>query len=300
MSDFAQEPGAEELLAAIKADRGEPTIGLEVPQEPSAEADAPTQDDTPPPAQEDQELTLKALLGSLPPEFHGNVETYLQSRERAMQGDYTRKTQALAEERKEFEAELAFIESIRTDPDAALEFHRELTQALTEAGVPLGEAQALAAEAVQDAADSVDPAAEYGDDPDAELLARIATLEKRFADVDAREAQTAYEREVKDLESSYQLAEAEIRQENPSFKDEDIEDIYAIAFALEGDLHAATARYKAMLQRQIGGYVEMKQELESEPEPGATGPSIEPKRFESLEDAHAAAEEHLRNYFGNA
>lgn len=62
----------------------------------------------------------------------GFTPDWLQDRHKAMQGDYTRKTQAHAEAVKQHQEELAFLEALKSDPDTQLAVLEELSQLLSE------------------------------------------------------------------------------------------------------------------------------------------------------------------------
>jgi hypothetical protein len=86
-----------------------------------------------------------------------------------------------------------------------------------------------------------------------------------------------------------------IRTSNPNYADEDIEAIYSLAYAHDGDLMAASEAYHAMQQRLLGSYLQAKQAPHGAT-PAPTAPSSVPGRsFSNLDDAHKAAMEAVRN-----
>lgn len=186
-----------------------------------------------------------------------------------MQGDYTRKTQELASQRQEAEQAIEFVQALQTNPDFALQVRDEISQALETSGYSPQEAQAIANQQVNDAQnfeDEVDPMQQRLD----ELLAWKEDQE---------------ERQVKlELENELDRMDARLRQENPQWKDEDMEDIYRLAYSTGGNLVEAADMYRDLQQRLVGGYVEGKQTAQSN-EPGATGPAqTPPEKFDNLLD----------------
>lgn len=284
------------LAAAVEADN--PPKGAAEPAPPATPD--PPQDEAPPAAeaQTDQEaLTLQALLTSVPDEYRSTVEQYVTGRDRAMQGDYTRKTQELADQRKAVEADLAFLESIRTDGQAALEFHAELTAALVEAGLTPAQAAAAADQAV-DEAQSEDPAPDYADDPDGALLAKVNALQARLDERDASAAAEAEAAAVQAFEARLATEEAQIRQQNPTYTQQHIDAIYDIGFSprFNGDLLKAQEAFEVLRNSVIEDYANRKlEEAERGGEPSAGGSAVTPIKFDTVEEAHEAAVEKLRN-----
>jgi hypothetical protein len=103
------------------------------------------------------------------------------------------------------------------------------------------------------------------------------------------------QQELQALESELEVQEQTIRTANPQFGDEDMEAVYSLAHATGGDLLAAAEQYHAIQQRLLGDYLQAKQVPHgATPAPG--GPSSTPPReFHSLDEAHKAAMEALRN-----
>jgi len=222
---------------------------------------------------------LQAQLEALPPE----ARAWLTQREKMMQGDYTRKTQELAEQRKAVEGDLEFLQAIRTDPYAALEFHTELTQALVDSGLTPAQAAAEATAQIEDV---------QGDgevDPDDALRAEVEDLKAWKAEQESS-AQVQY------IEAELTRQEMAIRQSNPAYKDEDIDAVYELAFAHGGNLVTAQERYEAFRNQFVTAYTEQKATAAQQAEPVVGGASQIPTKFETVEDAHVAAQEALRNY----
>jgi hypothetical protein len=89
--------------------------------------------------------------------------------------------------------------------------------------------------------------------------------------------------------------EQEIRLSNPHYTDDDLSSIYDLAYSTDGDLSAAADAYHSIQQRVMSGYLQSKQ-APMGVQPIPTGPSsIPPRQFSSLDDAHKAAMEAVRN-----
>lgn len=264
----------------MQSDQG---LGLDgQPAPPPAEPAAPAADTpqgTTPVADDQGTADLQALLEALPPE----AREYVSQREKMMQADYTRKTQELAEQRKAVESDLEFLQTIRTDPYAALEFHKELTDALIQSGL-------TPAQAAAEATATIEEAGEPGVvDPDDALRADLEDLKAWKAE----QEETA---RLQQVEAELTRQEMAIRQSNPSYKDEDIDAIYELAFAHGGNLVSAQERYEQFRNQFVTAYTEQKAVAAQQGEPVVGGGSQIPQKFESIEDAHAAAQEALRNF----
>jgi hypothetical protein len=295
MPEYANEQAAAAALAAANVGATPPPAAAPEPAAaPAPPASEPVTPPAPaevtPPAESDQDAEgLKAMLATLPPE----ARAYLESREKAQQADYTKKTQALAEQRKATEDDLAFLDRIRTDPYAALEFHEELTAALTAAGMTPAQAAAVAAESVA----APTPPVDANLDPDDPVAAGLAKLKSEWETFQAAQSAAAEQAEIDALAGTLQRQEMAIRQNNPTYKDTDIDRIYALAFApqYEGSLEKAQEAYEATRQEFISAFIEQKQVAERQTEPPAGAPAQVPRHFETLDAAHVAANEYLRN-----
>ena len=204
-------------------------------------------------------------LNQLPPE----ARSYVEAREREMQADYTRKTQEVAEQRKEAEQALEFINALNSDPSFALQVHQTLSQALQQQGYSVQEANAIANQQVQNEDELfVDP-----------YMQKIQELENWKTDQEQRirEAEAASR-----IESSI----AAIRSDNPNYKDDDIKDILTMAFAYGGDVLQAANAYKTVTQRIVESYVGQKESVPASlNQPSSTGHAeIPPEGFKSLND----------------
>jgi hypothetical protein len=92
-----------------------------------------------------------------------------------------------------------------------------------------------------------------------------------------------------------EMVENEIRVANPQYGDEDIEAIYNLAYSTDGDLQVAAQQYHSIQQRLLGNYLQSKQ-VPAGATPSPSGPNTTPSPdFKSLDDAHKAAMEVVRN-----
>jgi hypothetical protein len=152
---------------------------------------------------------------------------------------FTRKTQGVAEQRKELEA-LGSVEDLQqaaqlyqrmSDPSNWPEIHARLTEALEEQG--LTPAQASAEAARQMGAEQPSPG-ELPDDPELqpfvkELQAQRAELAQLRAERNAEVQQAAAERERQSMINELQAAETAIRQANDNYEQQDIDMVYKLA-----------------------------------------------------------------------
>ena len=108
-------------------------------------------------------------------------------------------------------------------------------------------------------------------------------------------ASFAEQQEQFQMEQELELEEAQIRQAYPHYSDSDIENIYNLAFATEGDLLAAQEMYHQMEQGMLNKYLQSKQIPQGATSPSGGPVSVPGKSFGSLDDAHKAAMEMVRN-----
>jgi hypothetical protein len=103
------------------------------------------------------------------------------------------------------------------------------------------------------------------------------------------------EQQQAEIMAGLEVEEQQIRVANPHYGDSDVESIYNLAYSTGGDLKAAADQYHAIQQRLLGGYLESKQApMGATPAPSGAS-NIPPKQFGSLDEAHKAAMESLRN-----
>lgn len=235
---------------------------------------------------EDNQVEPESFTGFDP----NNLPEDMQAVYRSMQGDYTRKTQELAEMRRNYESlseigvdpsEAANIVSLwqelNTDPEVAARFASALQDRLEELGY-------LEQPTTQDY--TPDNVSYDGLPPD---VARELEEMRNFRD------QFYETQQQQEIMSELEYQENTIRTMNPNYGDPDIEAIYNLAYATDGDLMAAAEQYHSIQQHLLGRYLESKS-VPHGATPAPSGPNMVPgKEFGSLDDAHKAAMEAIRN-----
>lgn len=209
---------------------------------------------------------------------------------KSMQADYTRKTQEIAELRRNYESfseqgidptealeAISLLQRMNNDPEFAGEVAMGIQSRLEELG--------YSAQQVVNDAPIVDN--NYEGLP-AELQRELQEMRQfRQEMVEAQEQQGI----LMELEA----AENTIRTTNPDYTDDDMEAIYSLAYATDGDLMLAQQQYHAIQQRLLGSYLQAKT-VPHGATPAPSLPSSTPERsFGSLDEAHKAAMEALRN-----
>jgi hypothetical protein len=219
-------------------------------------------------------------LSSIPDE----AKQFIAAREREMTADYTRKTQEAAQARQEAEQAIQFVQALNSDPN----FAYQVTQYLS---------QQYAFDNAQQGPEYSDPAYdEYGDyvdnvpDP---YMEKISELEQWKNGLEAAMYQQQAESQI-----HHQLAE--LRSQNPSWSDDDLNDVLRFGFATGGDLHQAADLYKSVNQRVVGRYVDQKSSVNTPAPVGTTSGQQAPEGFHNLNDPalRAAALTRIRNEMG--
>lgn len=226
-----------------------------------------------------------------------------------LQAAFTRKTQELAEQRRQFEA-LGDLESLQqaaelynqiADPSNWPQLHAELSMAMQEYGLTPAEADQAAAEAMQ--AELPADLAQLESDPElAPLLQHTREIQARL---DAFEQMQAEREAMEEAERTHEMLVGElmrqanaIRQARPDYTDDDMNSIMQLSSFHNGNLIAAQHAYEEAVQRRIAQYFAGKQSASSEPavQPpaGAGVESTQEEIPETLEEAEAWAIEHLR------
>lgn len=271
------EEAAQALVNAVAEDAGgqvapEPTVTPNPEPNQSVTPDA-----TGSPAEPEGFTDYNAALDALPDEARVIVEHRLNQ----MQGDYTRKTQELAEQRREAEQAIQFVQELETNPSFALQVHNEIAQALESVGWSPEEAQQEATRQVVEAT-SEDEGVE-GVDSDDPLVRELNELKTWRAEQEARQLQL-------EMENEFDRMDVEVRQANPEFSEDDWSHVYALAYATGGDLNAAAGAYKQETERIIGNYISKKTGVTTPANP-STGASAQqpPEQFEDLLDPRLEA-----------
>lgn len=219
-----------------------------------------------------------------------NLPEDLQPLYKNMQADYTRKTQEIAEQRKQFEQlteygidpnyaleAVGFLQRLDADPAFAAEVARQLA--------PQQESPMTA----QQPSEGVVPNNDEGyDNIPAALQAELEQMRQFRSEI--MEAQQHQEM-MAELESE----EVQIRNQYPHYDDSDIEHIYSLAHATDGDLLAAQQLYTQMEQGVLNKYLQSKQVPLGATSPGGSPASVPPREHASIDDAHKAAMELVRN-----
>lgn len=162
------------------------------PGVPGQQTDNPVEADAPSGGHDAQPFDERFDPSSLPQE--------LQSAYKQMQGDYTRKTQTLAEQRKEFEAQQQEYDS-----------YRELVTALQED--PQGTLEALQQQLLGDTEDAQDNEYEYDEDIDPRVSQLQQEIEQIKAERQQQEQQAAdYQALAQDVAQITELAGRELDQ----------------------------------------------------------------------------------------
>ena len=213
----------------------------------------------------------------------------LQSVYKSMQADYTRKTQEVADIRRQMSAfsesgvdpsdaleATQFLQRLNQEPAIAAEFAFDIQRRLEQMG--------FGQQAVQDDAPN-----------DVSYEGLPPALAAELEEMREFRAQMLEQQEHAEVMSILEEQEQAIRVANPHYSDEDIETIYSLAYSTDGDLNAAAEQFHAIQQRLLGGYLQAKT-VPDGAKAIAGGPSSTPSReFSSLDEAHKAALEVVRN-----
>jgi len=216
--------------------------------------------------EQEQDTFTKVDPSTLAPEMQ---EIY-----KSLQADYTRKTQTLAEQRRQYEQfgdpetlqQATQLWTTLQDPNNWPAIHQELTQNLRDMGYSLPEAQAEASRQIQEATPSVqpgDPLASWNEDPELKPVADyIKSLEQKVSGFEAqwqqRQAQEQQERLQTALVGELQRQENIIRQNNPHYADTDVDAIYELSSYYGGNLLQAQQRYEALWADRLDRYMNEK------------------------------------------
>ena len=219
----------------------------------------------------------------------------LQSVYRSMQGDYTRKTQEIAELRRNYEQFDAFSDS-GVDPNYALQaadFYTKLDSDPAFAKQVVDNIQRNLGN-VGDEQQSIGDTT-YNDDNGEGYEGLSPVLQQELAEMREFRSDMLFQQEQAETIAGLEYVEKEIRLSNPHYTDDDLSSIYDLAYSTDGDLSAAADAYHTIQQRVMSGYLQSKQ-VPMGAQSVATGPSsVPPRQFSSLDDAHKAAMEALRN-----
>lgn len=249
------------------------------------------------------------LAGIEDPAARTAVETAYKS----FQGGFTKKSQELAEQRKQLESfgpldavqEALELRNALQDPRQWQSLHAELTQGLQAMGMTPAAAAAAASDQLAEATQEVElPDLSALEDP--ELSPFKAHIEKLHEELNGIRSEWANQREQERLAQVQTAMVGELqRQENliretaPDLKDDDITSVWEMSAFYDGNLIEAHQQLEAYAQRRFEAYLAKKQSpavVPAIPTPvaGADTLTESAKVATNLDDAHAAAMERLR------
>jgi hypothetical protein len=287
------EEAAQALAASVQAD-AEGRVAPEPSVTPDPAENQPSVPDaTGSPDEQPESFTdYQAAIDALPDESKAIVEARLAQ----MQGDYTRKTQEVAEQRREAEQAIQFVHELETNPNFALQVYNEIADALEQSGWSPQEASNEARRQVEEAVDTGNQPIESEIDPNDPIVQELNELKSWRAEME--EAQLYQE-----MENEFDRMDVAVRQSNPDFSEEDMSHVYALSYATGGDLLAAADAYKAETERIVSSYLEQKAKVSSGTPANLspTGPAQQPPEgFDGLYDPrlNAAAERMLGESLG--
>jgi hypothetical protein len=272
MSDGIDIDGALGALTAELPDEVE-GIGLDVVEESDISS-------------EDNQSEAESFTGFDPTVLPEDMQKVYKS----MQADYTRKTQEISDLRRQYESfseagvdadsalqAVGFLEKLNNDSQFALEVAENIRQSL---GTP-DVSQPVVAETPETSNESYD-----GLPP--QLAKELEEMRAFRDEMLATQAQQETMAEIEAMENT-------IRTANPDYTDDDLEAVYSLAYAHNGDLLAAQQSYHQIQQRLLGSYLQAKT-VPHGATPAPSSPSSVPGRaFGNLDDAHKAAMEAVRN-----
>jgi len=227
-----------------------------------------------------------------------------------LQADYTRKTQELATQRKQFEsmgdlgtvAEAVQLYQSLQDPNYWPQLYNELKDGMEKMGLTPQEAAVAAGTEVQrqQAATPSDPFASLDDEfaPIKEAYSSMKSeLEQMKSQWEAQKERDRQEQLQAALVGELTRQENFIRQNNPTYTDEDIQAIYELSSFHNGNLIQAQQRYEAIMADRLQRYLDSKGSAVQQhglPMPGTQSLPEKASTFKNLDEAHLAAMERLR------
>lgn len=226
-----------------------------------------------------------------------------------LQAAFTKKTQELSEQRRQFEA-LGSIEELQqaaelyeriSDPSNWAVLHAELSAAMEQHGLTPAEAHAAATQTLQENQPDLPALPDEVDDP--ELAPLQAHLKAMRAEIDGLRAEREAERQELEarrlhlqLVNQMQEQQAIIRQNNPSYGDEDLTMVTELSSFHNGDQLAAQERLEAYVADRIARYYEEKTAVPSAAHKAPATPvaPAPPAEEMTVEQAAREAEEYVR------
>lgn len=233
----------------------------------------------------------------------------LQPYYKSMQADYVRKTQEVAEARKALEGitdpdearvALELLHSLGT-PEGMLSFHQLLSQNLQTMGLSPAQADAAATQQIQGGMVEAPALPSFEDDPEAALKAQFDGLQGQVAQL---QSQLEAERVAAQQESAYYALageisrqEALVRQSNPHYTDEHMNAVFNLAPSFGGNLLEAQRAFEEIRSAAVADVLNSKAQALTDTGVqaiGTVGHAETPVHYGSLEQAHEAATEKLR------
>lgn len=221
----------------------------------------------------------------------------------SMQADYTRKMQEAAPFRSLASdvglepgdlRQAAELYSALQDPSQLVEFHRELSTALEQAGLSPADAAAAATAQIQQVQTPTDTTA-WSDDPEERRIQELEQRLERFESAQQAEAQRLQsERMQMALVSEMNRQEGVIRETHQDWTQTDIDAVYELSAFYGGSLLDAANRYDAVVSDRVARILNGKGAVASNPAHAPLPPALpgvtQPTSFgDDLEAAHVAA-----------
>lgn len=298
--DYDSDMSWDDAAAALSAAAQEEDSGGTVEQAPAAPAPTETDTEVKRTPEQPVEPVAQDDADSEPVFFNpDDLPEELLPGWKQLQAAFTQKTQALAEERRQF-AQFGDPEEVQnavelytrlSDPSNWPQLHQEITEALMEAGYEFEDAQQMASDEMQFQAD------ELGVDPDlAPLQGQLGNLEQRLAQqqayLDQMNAEREYQLEQQRAAQEHQryvayMQEqvAGIRQAYPHYTDTDMEAIVQLGSFFNDDLSAAQAQYETIVTDRLNRWIEAKK----------AAPSSTPKAKNVISEQPAPEYEDIRS-----
>jgi hypothetical protein len=289
-----EEQAVEALFAAIEQDRGEGNLSTTDQANVNAQREQATVQQ-PAEGSEGTTESSDSFTGIDPNTLPEEAQAFYKS----MQADYTRSKQALAEERKQFEAleefggveaavEAArFAQALATDPQFALGVHEQLTTALKEAGLTQEQASAEASRQITETQQADPNEFSYDDEQrvDPALERELQTLRQEIEEQKAWRVQQEETAQTTALAQEIMAQENEVRQTNPKWDEDDVKYVYDLAYSTGGNLLQAAELYKGLQQTVLSRYIDQKGSVPSGVSSPASGGNAEqPTKFTDLND----------------
>lgn len=205
-------------------------------------------------------------------------QIFLRAREREMQADYTRKTQELAEQRREAEQAVQFLDALNSNPDFAFQVLTQLQQTLASEGYQ------VAPEAYEQD--------EYG------FEQQFDPYQQELTELQNWRAQMEQDWYEANLSAQLDRQIAQIQSQHPDWTQDDLQNIVDLGYSTNGDLMKAADQYQAMNDAILARYIERKGQVNT-PAPLPGGQAVTPPA--PLTDDKAlsqAAAEYIRNALG--